>query len=98
MEVVPGGIEEQTEQVLKNLKAVVEASGSTLPQVVKTTVGRSYISMVFSTNSLQFAGLSQVDERFRQDEQGLCRRFRNPQARQVGSRGSTLTQRRPSRD
>jgi len=38
MEVVPGGIEEQTRQVLTNLKAVVEASGSTLPQVVKTTV------------------------------------------------------------
>jgi len=38
MEIVPGGIEEQTQQVLKNLKTVVEASGSDLGKVVKTTV------------------------------------------------------------
>ena len=38
-QVVEGGIEEQTEQVLKNLKAVVEAGGSELSKVVKTTVG-----------------------------------------------------------
>lgn len=38
MEVVPGGIVEQTTQVFKNLTAVVEASGSTLDKVVKTTV------------------------------------------------------------
>jgi 2-iminobutanoate/2-iminopropanoate deaminase len=37
-EFVAGGITEQTEQVLKNLKAVLEASGSSLAQVVKTTV------------------------------------------------------------
>ena len=35
---VPGGIAEQTQQVLKNLKAVLEAAGSDLRQVVKTTV------------------------------------------------------------
>ncbi len=35
---VEGGIEEQTERVLLNLKAVLEASGSSLEQVVKTTV------------------------------------------------------------
>lgn len=29
---------EQAQQVLKNLKAVLEAAGSSLPQVVKTTV------------------------------------------------------------
>ena len=34
-----GGIEAQTEQALKNLKAVVEAGGSELGKVVKTTVG-----------------------------------------------------------
>ncbi len=33
-----GGIEGQTRQVLENLKAVVEASGSKLENVVKTTV------------------------------------------------------------
>lgn len=35
---VPGGIAEQTQQVLKNLKAVLEAAGTDLQQVVKTTV------------------------------------------------------------
>jgi len=38
MEVVPGGIKEQVEQVMKNLKAVVEAGGSSMGKVVKTTV------------------------------------------------------------
>jgi len=38
MQVVEGGIEAQTEQALKNLKAVVEAAGSELGKVVKTTV------------------------------------------------------------
>jgi len=37
-DIVPGGIEAQTEQVLKNLRAVVEASDSELGKVVKTTV------------------------------------------------------------
>jgi 2-iminobutanoate/2-iminopropanoate deaminase len=35
---VEGGIEEQTERVLLNLKAVLEAAGSSLDQVIKTTV------------------------------------------------------------
>src|SRR5579859_1313930 len=35
---VPGGIQEQTEQVLKNLSAILEAAGSSLEHVVKTTV------------------------------------------------------------
>jgi 2-iminobutanoate/2-iminopropanoate deaminase len=35
---VAGGIAEQTEQVLKNLSAVLEAAGSGLHDVVKTTV------------------------------------------------------------
>jgi len=38
MEIVGGGIREQTERVLANLKAVLEAAGSGLPKVVKTTV------------------------------------------------------------
>jgi 2-iminobutanoate/2-iminopropanoate deaminase len=37
-EFVAGGIAEQTEQVLRNLSAVLEAAGSSLEQVVKTTV------------------------------------------------------------
>ena len=34
-EFVPGGVAEQTEQVLKNVSAVLEAAGSSLDQVVK---------------------------------------------------------------
>ena len=37
-EFVPGGIAEQTEQVLKNLKAVFAAAGVGMEQIVKTTV------------------------------------------------------------
>jgi reactive intermediate/imine deaminase len=38
MQQVSGGVEEQTEQVLRNLAAVLEAAGSSLSRVVKTTV------------------------------------------------------------
>lgn len=38
MEFVSGGIDEQTRQVLTNLKSVLEAAGSSLSKVVKTTV------------------------------------------------------------
>jgi 2-iminobutanoate/2-iminopropanoate deaminase len=37
-DLVPGGIEEQTERVLQNLRAILEAAGSSLEKVVKTTV------------------------------------------------------------
>lgn len=37
-QVVAGGIEAQAEQVFANLKAVLAAAGSSLQQVVKTTV------------------------------------------------------------
>ena len=37
-EFVPGGIAEQTEQVLRNLTAVFEAAGVGMDQVIKTTV------------------------------------------------------------
>jgi 2-iminobutanoate/2-iminopropanoate deaminase len=36
--IVAGGIEEQTQQVLKNLSAVLKAAGSDIKNVVKTTV------------------------------------------------------------
>ncbi len=36
-ELAPGGIAQQTEQSLKNLSAVLEAAGSGLDQVIKTT-------------------------------------------------------------
>jgi len=37
-ELIAGGIEEQTKQVLKNLGNVLQAAGSSLERVVKTTV------------------------------------------------------------
>lgn len=38
MELVSGGIEEQTRQVLTNLRSVLEAAGTSIDKVVKTTV------------------------------------------------------------
>ena len=38
MELVPGGIEEQTRQVLANLANVLAAAGTDMSKVVKTTV------------------------------------------------------------
>ena len=38
MELVPGGVEEQTRQVLANLTNVLEAAGTSMSKVVKTTV------------------------------------------------------------
>ena len=37
MEIAEGGVAEQTEQVMKNLLAVLEAAGATAQTVVKTT-------------------------------------------------------------
>jgi 2-iminobutanoate/2-iminopropanoate deaminase len=53
---VAGGIAEQTEQVLKNLRAVLEAAGSSLDQVVKTTV--------FLADMKEFSGMNEVYARF----------------------------------
>jgi len=53
---VAGGIKEQTEQVLKNLSAVLEAAGSGLKQVVKTTV--------FLIDMDEFVAMNEVYGRF----------------------------------
>jgi 2-iminobutanoate/2-iminopropanoate deaminase len=53
---VPGGIQEQTEQVLRNLMAVLEAAGSSLDRVVKTTV--------FLSNLNDFGAMNEVYARF----------------------------------
>jgi len=53
---VAGGIKEQTEQVLKNLSAVLEAAGSGLEQVVKTTV--------FLIDMDEFVAMNEVYGRF----------------------------------
>jgi len=55
-EFVAGGIGEQTERVLKNLAAVLEAAGSSLEQVVKTTV--------FLADMKDFAAMNEVYGRF----------------------------------
>ena len=36
--IVPGGIVEQTTRVMENLKAILEAAGSSLPKAVKASV------------------------------------------------------------
>ncbi|KAF8634924.1 hypothetical protein AX15_000663 [Amanita polypyramis BW_CC] len=54
--VVEGGIEVQTEQTMKNLKAVVEAGGSSLGKVVKSTV--------FLKSVTDFAGMNGVYAKF----------------------------------
>src|SRR6185503_21362527 len=38
MQVVEGGVREQTERAMNNLKALLESAGSSLDQVLKTTV------------------------------------------------------------
>lgn len=53
---VAGGIAEQTEQVLKNLQAVLEAGGSGLSQVVKTTV--------FLADMQEFVAMNEVYAKF----------------------------------
>lgn len=55
-EFVHGGIQQQTEQVLRNLMAVLEAAGSSLDRVVKTTV--------FLANLNDFGAMNEVYARF----------------------------------
>jgi len=55
MEIVPGGIGEQTDRVLKNLTAVLETAGSELSGVVKTTV--------FLVDMADFAAMNEVYQR-----------------------------------
>ena len=52
MEVVPGGVTEQTEQVFKNLKAVLESAGSGFDRVLKTSV--------FLVDMADFAAMNEV--------------------------------------
>lgn len=57
--IVSGGIREQTRQVLQNLKAILEAGGSSLAQVVKTTV--------FLKDMNEFAAMNEVYGEFFHD-------------------------------
>jgi 2-iminobutanoate/2-iminopropanoate deaminase len=57
---VEGGIKEQTQQVIKNLAAVLEAAGSGLNRVVKTTV--------FLADMQEFAAMNEVYGEFFKDQ------------------------------
>jgi 2-iminobutanoate/2-iminopropanoate deaminase len=56
MRIVEGGIEEQTGRVLDNLKAVLEAAGSSLDRVVKTTV--------YLADMNEFAAMNEIYARY----------------------------------
>jgi 2-iminobutanoate/2-iminopropanoate deaminase len=53
---ISGGIQEQTEQVMKNLSAILEAAGSGWDKVVKTTV--------YLKNMSEFAQMNEVYGKF----------------------------------
>jgi len=55
-EFVAGGIAEQTEQVMRNLRAVFEAAGVELSQVIKTTV--------FLADMDEFSAMNEIYGRF----------------------------------
>jgi 2-iminobutanoate/2-iminopropanoate deaminase len=55
-EFVPGDIRQQTERTLENLKGIVEAAGSKLSHVVKSTV--------FLKNMSDFAAMNEVYARY----------------------------------
>ena len=57
---VEGGVREQTAQVLRNLSAVLEAAGTGLPRVVKTTV--------FLADMNDFAAMNEVYATFFPEE------------------------------
>src|SRR2546423_515831 len=59
-EFVAGGVSEQTEQVLRNLSAVLAAAGSSFAQVVKTTV--------YLADMNDFAAMNEVYGRYFQAE------------------------------
>jgi 2-iminobutanoate/2-iminopropanoate deaminase len=59
-EFVSGGIAEQTRQVMRNLSAVLEAAGSDLQLVVKTTV--------FLADMAEFTAMNEVYGTFFSDE------------------------------
>ena len=49
---VAGGLKEQTAQVLNNLKAILEAGGSSMDKIVKTTVFLSDVNSFADMNAV----------------------------------------------
>jgi 2-iminobutanoate/2-iminopropanoate deaminase len=64
-QMVPGGIKEQTEQVIQNLVAVLTQGGSSLDKVVKATV--------FLKDLNDFAGMNEVYARYFKPETAPAR-------------------------
>jgi len=58
--VVEGGITEQTEQVMKNLSAILDEAGSSLTNVLKATI--------FLTDLADFQGMNEVYGRYMGDD------------------------------
>lgn len=56
MEMITGSIEIETEKVLQNIKAILEADGLSLNHVIKTTV--------YLTDLNDFAQMNQIYEKF----------------------------------
>lgn len=56
MQIIEGGIQEQTERVFANIAAVLSASGSALDKVVKTTV--------FLSDMNDFAAMNEIYARY----------------------------------
>ena len=52
MELVGSGIEEQTQQVFKNLRAVANAAGGSLNDIVKLTIYLTNLDLFASVNSI----------------------------------------------
>ena len=76
-QIVPGGIEAQTEQALKNLKTVVEAGGSELGKVVKTTVCQKKLkSPPWYKGAHTFTGFPEIHERFCNGQWNICKILR----------------------
>jgi 2-iminobutanoate/2-iminopropanoate deaminase len=55
-EMSPGDVREQTERALENVKGIVEAAGSKMPHVIKTTV--------FLKNMNDFTAMNEVYARY----------------------------------
>ena len=59
-QIEPGGIAEQAKRVLENLKAVLEAAGSSLADVVKTTIYITDLSNFAVVNEV-YGGYFEID-------------------------------------
>jgi 2-iminobutanoate/2-iminopropanoate deaminase len=61
-QIVPGGIKEQTARTIENLKAILEAGGSSLGQVVKATVFLKDINDFAAMNAVYASYFGTDDE------------------------------------